>query len=233
KAMFESFDGHHVGAYIQSDRVSKFVSNITQVRGGYCASACLDWCRRVLQGGRTSFEAKEDKHGRTRTTQEQEARERKQTERAANIHKQRKLGNINTALPWAEVGPVLDRDYTSGKSRKFAGINRIHDRTGLLFRDQQNYPSIPALVTYLTTYSTTGFTAGCCAILGFDFQNGQGQATTGHDIAVYMQNTSTFVLFDPNYNMWSFPNTDKLTRALVYLFDKIYPSGDEGHHDPG
>lgn len=200
------------GVYDQGARRREFGYTDPQVQNGFCHSACLDWARRVVQGGRTSFEpSANDKTGQSRTDQQKRAKVEAQTDRAINMHLNFKLGNINVGSPWQSLRNSLDTGYLGTKKRKFGQIDQIYCEFDL------NLGSIRTVVDRLT--GTTGFTTNCCALLSFKYTSGGG-----HVIAVYQTNTSKFVLFDPNYTMFELPNLDKLYDAVRYLFlDAVYP----------
>jgi hypothetical protein len=200
------------GVYGQGARLKTFGYTNAEVQNGYCHSACLDWARRVIQGGRVSFEPSDkDKADKLRTVPEKRAKEEAQTDRAVNMHLNFKLGNIKTGSPWGGLSKTLDSSYLGAKKRSFGGIDQIYCKFDLKLN------SVKGVVDHLT--SQTGFSTNCCALLSFDYMSGGG-----HVVAVYQTNTSRFVLFDPNYTMFELPNIDKFYAALRYLFlDAVYP----------
>jgi hypothetical protein len=200
------------GVYDQGARWKKFGYTNPEVKNGYCHSACLDWARRVTQGGRPSFEPTDkDKTGMPRTENAILAKEEAQTDRAVKIHLNLKKGNINIGSPWQDLSKTLDKGYLGAKKRSFGQMDQIHAQFDVKLN------SMNAVINHLT--SQTGFTTKCCALLTFWYLEGGA-----HVVGVYENNTSTFVLFDPNYTMFELPNIDKVYQALRYLFvDAVYP----------
>lgn len=74
------------GRFSQSQRAASLTTELQEtVKGGYCEGVCIDWIRRVVQGGHSTFlVALKDKHtNKDRSGEEIKTREAQQTRRGA------------------------------------------------------------------------------------------------------------------------------------------------------
>lgn len=234
--------------YVQIDRGKSVPKELSsQVRGGFCHGACLDWIRRVLLHGRAGLPDKplatqqtitahlgSDANARvdasSRVLNASQAAFQKGVISSEGFYDIQKLPTFVRA--WKVLAGEIDAEITdlrannskSPSKRPFSHLKVISGRNEQSFTGQGG--GLKGLIDAVV--KDGDFTQGRAAVLAVKPPNRPG--ASGHAIAVYKGNPDRFAFFDPNFGTYVFSRI-ALRALFVFLFKKAYPKLGTGSRD--